>query len=167
MSGRPRSPAIRPGFVLLAACSALARRVRNRIGATDPGHESIQTTGYKPAISGGGGNQPAQDFQRPGGLGEPRIIAGLQDVYLTGSRANVEGTFTVVGQVGALLSGDQVESTIRVIRDVPPTQKEVETINEAISHFIEPGRELGVEIDASDINIPAPAVVLRPIAIFQ
>jgi hypothetical protein len=71
------------------------------------------------------------------------------------------------GQVAALLSGDQVESAIRIIRDVPPTQTEVMVINEAMTHFIEPGPELGVEIDASDINIPAPAVVLRPIAIYQ
>jgi hypothetical protein len=106
-------------------------------------------------------------YLRPGGVAEPRIIAGLQDAYLIGSRANVEGTFTVVGQVAVLLTGEQVESTIRVIRDVPPTQKELETINEAMTHFIEPGRELGVDIDASDITIPAPAVVIRPIAIFQ
>jgi hypothetical protein len=106
-------------------------------------------------------------YLRPGGVAEPRILAGLQEAYLIGSAAAVEGTFTVVGQVSGLLSGDQVESTIRVIRDVPPTQQEVETINEAMTHFIEPGRELGVEIDSSDINIPAPAVVFKPIAIFQ
>jgi hypothetical protein len=106
-------------------------------------------------------------YLKPGGVAEPRILASLQDAYLIGSRDNVEGTFTVVGQVATLLSGDQVESTIRAIRDVPPTQAEVDTINEAMTHFIEPARELGVEIDPSDINIPAPAVVLRPIAIFQ
>jgi hypothetical protein len=32
---------------------------------------------------------------------------------------------------------------------------------------IEPAQELGVEIDASDINIPAPAVILPPIAVCQ
>lgn len=106
-------------------------------------------------------------YLRPGGVAEPRIVAGLQDAYVIGGHENIEGTFTVVGQVTGLLSGDQVESTIRIIRDVPPTQAEVTVINEAMANFIEPGRELGVEIDLSDITIPAPAVMLRPIAIFQ
>jgi hypothetical protein len=107
-------------------------------------------------------NQRAQELQL-----EPRIVAGLQDAYLIGGHENIEGTFTVVGQVTALLSGDQVESTIRIIRDVPPTQAEVDVISEAMTNFIEPALEFGVEIDASDINIPAPAVMLRPIAIYQ
>jgi hypothetical protein len=106
-------------------------------------------------------------YMRPGGVLEPRIVAGLQDAYLIGGHENIEGTFTVVGQVTALLSGDQVESTIRIIRDVPPTQAEVDVISEAMTNFIEPALEFGVEIDASDINIPAPAVMLRPIAIYQ
>jgi len=103
----------------------------------------------------------------PDGVAEPRIIAGLQDAYVIGGHENIEGTFTVIGQVAALLSGDDVESVIRVIRDVPPTQLEVDTINEALTNFIEPARELGVEIESSDISIPAPAVVMRPIAIYQ
>jgi hypothetical protein len=106
-------------------------------------------------------------YLEPGGVAEPRILAGLQDAYVTGNREQLEGTFTVIGQVAALLSDGEVESTIRVIRDVPPTPTEIATINEAMTHLIEPARELGVEITASDINVPAPAVLLRPIAVFQ
>lgn len=36
-----------------------------------------------------------------------------------------------------------------------------------MAHFIEPAKELGIQIDESDINIAAPAVLIRPIAIFQ
>jgi hypothetical protein len=43
---------------------------------------------------------------------------------------------------------------------------EVDTINTALQNFIEPAQELGVEINDSDISIPAPAVILRPIAIY-
>jgi hypothetical protein len=117
----------------------------------------------------GGRDKPTHlpTYMRPGGVSEPRIVAALQDAYLIGAHENIEGTFTIVGQVAALLSGDQVESTIRIIRRVPPTQAEADVISEAMTNFIEPARELGVEIDASDINIPAPAVILRPIAIYQ
>jgi len=117
----------------------------------------------------GGRDKPTHlpTYLRPGGVIEPRIVAGLQDAYLIGGHENVEGTFRVVGQVATLLTGDQVESSIRLIRDVPPTPTELATINEALGHMIEPAKELGVEISPNDINIPAPAVVLRPIAIFQ
>jgi hypothetical protein len=106
-------------------------------------------------------------YLNPGGVGEPRIVGALQDAYILGDREKMEGTFTVVGQVTALLEGQQVLSSIRLIRDVPPTPAELETINEAMVHIIEPAQELGLDIDTSDINIPAPAVEIRPIAIFQ
>lgn len=82
-------------------------------------------------------------YVQPGGVAEPRIVAGLQDRYLMGEHENIEGTFTVVGQVAALLSGAEVESPIRIIRDVPPTQSEVDTISEALKTLIAPARELG------------------------
>lgn len=106
-------------------------------------------------------------YLQPGGVAEPRIVAALRDEYVIGDRESLEGTYTVVGQVSRLLSDADVVSTIRIVRDVPPTPLEVATINEAMAHFIEPARELGVEIDESDINIAAPAVLVRPIAIFQ
>lgn len=106
-------------------------------------------------------------YIRPGGVDHPRIIARLLDAYLIGGHENVEGTYTVVGQVERLLAGDEVVSAIRVIRDVPPTPKELETITEALTAFIPVAQELGVDMDQSDINIAAPGVVLRPIAIYQ
>jgi hypothetical protein len=78
----------------------------------------------------GGRDKPTHllTYLRPGGVSEPRIVARLKDEYVIGNRADVEGTFRVVGQVAALLSGSQVESAIRIIRDVPPTQAEVTVI---------------------------------------
>lgn len=81
-------------------------------------------------------------YLQPGGVAEPRIVAGLQDAYLVGGHESI-------------------------IRDVPPTQAEVDVISEALTNFIEPARELGVEIDEDDITIRAPAVMLRPIAVYQ
>jgi hypothetical protein len=117
----------------------------------------------------GGSGSPSHIpvYLEPGQVAEPRLVAELQDQYLIGGGESLEGTFTVIGQVSRLLEGNQVESSIRMIRDVPPTQLEVDTISEALANFIEPGRELGVEISRGDINIAAPAVVLRPVAVFQ
>ena len=106
-------------------------------------------------------------YLEPGGIDDPRILAALRDEYVTGDREGIEGTYTVVGQVSRLLTDDDVVSTIRVIRDVPPTPLEVSTINAAMVEFIEPATALGIDIADSDINITAPAIILRPIAIFQ
>jgi hypothetical protein len=54
---------------------------------------------------------------------------------ITGDRDEIEGTYTIVGQVSRLISGDELVPTIRVIRDVPPTLLEVTTINEAMSNL--------------------------------
>ena len=62
-------------------------------------------------------------YARPGGLAEPRIVAGLQEQYLIGSSEEIEGAYTVVGQISALLNGNDTLSTIRIVRNVPPTQR--------------------------------------------
>lgn len=103
----------------------------------------------------------------PGGVAEPRMLGRLEDQYIIGSSEAIEGQYTIIGQVESLLKNDEVISAIRVIRDLPPTPLEVETINEAMLHLIEPAKELGVEIDPSDINVPPPAVLIRPVAIYQ
>ena len=146
--------AARPGNVLSQKGAALA--------------ETKQTAALMVGFMGGR-DKPTHlpVYLLPGGRAKPRIIAGLQDTYVIGGHENIEGTFTVIGQVAALLSDDDVQSVIRVIRDVPPTQLEVDTINEALMNFAEPARALGVEFDESDISIPAPAVEMRPIAIYQ
>lgn len=146
-AGRPGTPFSQKGQAL-AETKQMAKMMTQWIGGTE-----------KPT------NLPM--YVRPGGVAEPRIVSILQDQYLIGGHENVEGAFTVIGQVERLLAGDKVVSAIRVIRDVPPTPSEVETINEALAGFIEPAQEIGVEIDASDITIGAPAVFVRPIAIFQ
>jgi hypothetical protein len=105
-------------------------------------------------------------YLRPGGVVEPRIVGKLDDAYIIGGHEGIEGRFTVIAQVEKLLEGDQVISAIRVIRDVPPTPKEVEVINEAMLNMIGPAKEFGVDIDPDDINVPAPAVIVRPVAIY-
>ncbi len=106
-------------------------------------------------------------YVQPAGVCEPRVIAALQEQYLIGSAEEIEGVYTVVAQVSALLKEGETLSTIRVVRNVPPTQVEVDTINEALTHFIEPAKALGVDIAPDDIKIPSPAVVLQPIAIYR
>lgn len=98
---------------------------------------------------------------------EPRIMARLSDEYIVGSPDALEGKFNVIGQVERLLTENEEESVLRIIRDVPPTPLELETISKAVAHFVEPSKALGIEIDDEDLAIRYPSVILRPIAIFR
>ncbi|MGI8667676.1 MAG: DUF6414 family protein [Jatrophihabitans sp.] len=106
-------------------------------------------------------------YMEPGGVAEPRIVGRLDEQYIVTSGDTIEGRYTVIAQVEQLLAEGQTLSAIRVIRDVPPTPMETKTINDAMTGMIEPAKELGVEISAADISIPAPAVIVRPIAVFR
>jgi hypothetical protein len=106
-------------------------------------------------------------YLEPGGVEQPRIIAGLQEPYLIGGHENIEGTYTVIAQVASVLAVDDVESPIRVIRNVPPTQMEVDAITQALVGFIEPARDLGVNLAPEDITIRAAAVIMQPIALYR
>jgi hypothetical protein len=106
-------------------------------------------------------------YMAPFGVGSPRIVARLDEEYMLDPKEGMGGTYKVIGQVDQVLSEGDEYSAIRIIRDVPPTPMEIETISETLSNFIEPSKDLGVEMTADDHTIPAPAVLLRPIAIFR
>lgn len=118
-------------------------------------------------MSGRDGRRNLPVYLLPDGRGAPRIVARLDDKFIIGGLDAAEGTFTVVAQVDAVLRPGQEESVIRVIRDVPPTPKEVEVIIEAMSHFIKPAQELGVDLQPDDLMFAYPTVVVRPIAIYK
>ena len=103
----------------------------------------------------------------PGGVESPRIVAHFDDRYILGGLEAVEGHFTVVGQVDSLFSEDEHASAIRVFRDVPASPKEIEVADEALRNFVEPARELGVELADDDFTFSAPTVMVRPIAVFK
>ena len=95
------------------------------------------------------------------------MIGRLDERFLVGGLDKVEGSYDVIGQVEALLKPTEVESVIRVIREVPPTPKEIEVLEEAMSHFSEPSKDLGVEMSSADLSFSHPAGLLRPLAIYR
>lgn len=118
-------------------------------------------------ISSKDGKKNLPVYLLPDGVTMPRIVARLDEAYIIGGIGNIEGRFTVVGQIDALLELGQAESVIRIIRDVPPTPKEVEVNTEALSHMIEPSRGFGVEFSTDDLMFTHPTVVIRPIAVYK
>jgi len=118
-------------------------------------------------ITGGHDRRNLLVYLLPGGAAYPRIVARLDDKYIVGDLDNIEGRFTVVAQVDALLHDDERDSVIRVVRDVPPTPMEVETINTALAPFAEAGRGLGVVVNDDDFTFASPTMIVRPIAIWK
>ena len=118
-------------------------------------------------MAGPAGRRNLPVYLLPGGVDKPRVVARLDEKFIIGGLDSAEASFRVVAQVDVILRPGQQESLIRVIRDVPPTPKEVETITEAMSHFVEPSKELGVEMLAEDLTFSHPAGLVRPIAIYK
>jgi len=103
----------------------------------------------------------------PDDVAEPRLMGRLDENYMIGGLDAVEGQYTVIAQVEALLRPADSESVIRVIRGSPPTPLELRTITEGMRHMIEPSRGLGVTLTDADLSFTYPTVVVRPIAVFR
>lgn len=106
-------------------------------------------------------------YLAPFGIAEPVIAARLDEDFVVGGTQAIEGEYTVVVQIEALVGTEESVPAIRVLRDVPPTPLETQTITNALSHFVEPAKELGVEIEESDLTLHHPGVIAHPIAIFR
>lgn len=106
-------------------------------------------------------------YVKPMGVEHPRVVTRLEDRYIIASGDQVEGEFQVVGQINALLEGGDVWPAIRMLNDVPPTNLEIETVANAMDNFVDIGSTFGVKLNADDVNVPAPAVVINPIAVFR
>jgi hypothetical protein len=106
-------------------------------------------------------------YLAPCGVGSPRVLARLDEQYLVGGLTGIEGEFTVIAQVEALVSRDDQFSVIRIIRDAPSTPKEASVVTESLESLMEAGEGLGVAVTSEDLTIQFPAVVLHPIAIFR
>ena len=97
----------------------------------------------------------------------PRMVARLDENYMLSPKEGINGVYKVIAQVDEILRETDVVSVIRILRDVPPTAMESETVIEALRNFIEPAKALGVDIGEDDLSVPHPAIVVRPIAVFR
>lgn len=118
-------------------------------------------------VSGNKGHKSVLTYLLPYGASYPKVLARLEEQYLTRGLEHINARFTVVGQVEAVLGDTENESVIRILRDVPPTPAETTAVSQALTELIEPAKELGVELSQEDLNFTSPSIVLRPLAIFR
>jgi hypothetical protein len=149
-SASPQSPM----FKVTAAAASEARNVARLMDEVTRGP--------------GGSHSSAVYFEPDGVLPEaPRIVGRIDATYLLRGLGELDGVFSVVAQVEALLAPGDELSAIRVIRDTPPTPLETRTIRDALAGLKGPAEAMGVHVEDGDITYVHPDVVVRPIAIYR
>lgn len=106
-------------------------------------------------------------YIHPLGVRAPIMLASLSNLHFVGDRANIDGEYTVVVQVSALLSETDKLPVLRAISDAPRTDAEIERMNDAIDGLVEPAVGLGVTIGDEDRIFSYPTVVVHPIAVYR
>lgn len=104
---------------------------------------------------------------RPLGDPGPAVAMSIKPQWLIGTLGRLGGEYTVVGQVDRLVAASEEFPAMRLTQQVGPTPLEVDTMRSALEGFIDPAKELGIEITDNEATIQGPAVWIEPIAIFR
>lgn len=97
----------------------------------------------------------------------PSVLLSVSEKWLIGRLGQLGGTFGIVGQVVQIVSKGDEYPVLRLTKDVSPTPLEINTLKDAVQHFVEPAKGLGVEVEASESVIQGPVLVIKPIAIYR
>lgn len=103
----------------------------------------------------------------PVGAPGPAVLLAVSKKWLIGRLGQLGGAFGVVGQVVQIVDEGDEYPVLRLTKDVSPTPLEITTLKEAVQHFVEPAKGLGVEVSASESVIHGPLLVIKPIAIYR
>jgi hypothetical protein len=103
----------------------------------------------------------------PVGEAGPSIGMALSDEWMIGRIGRLAGEYTIIAQVDQILNEDQELPTLRLTNDSPPTPLELNILREIVEGFIEPAREMGVEVTTAEAAITGPALWVTPIAIYR
>jgi hypothetical protein len=97
-----------------------------------------------------------------------RVVAFASRPSLQVSLEDVNGQFTSLAQVDEVLTAEHEELfTLRLMRGAPPSSTEREALVSGTELLIEAAAGLGVELAQTDLAMPSPLVVLRPLCIWR
>ncbi len=103
----------------------------------------------------------------PEGDEGPPVVIPLAQRWMIGQLGHLSGRYSVVAQVDQVLKSGEEFPTMRLTRDAPPIPAELQTFREVVGLFVEPAKQMGIEVSADDASIVGPALWLKPIAIFR
>jgi hypothetical protein len=101
-----------------------------------------------------------------------RLVAFVEREAIQVPIEDLTGHFSALVQVDEVLQEQEQEQgqellTLRAIRGAPPGKTERNAIVEGAQGLIKPANELGVPLAHEDLLMPAPLMLLRPIAIWR
>lgn len=103
----------------------------------------------------------------PVGEAGPSVLLSVSRKWLIGRMGQLGGKFGIVGQVVQIVAAEDEYPVIRLTKDVSPTPLEIDTLKDAVRHFVEPAKGLGVDVEASESVVQGPVLVIKPIAIYR
>ncbi len=103
----------------------------------------------------------------PVGEPGPTVLLSVSRKWLIGRIGQLGGTFGIVGQVVQVIADGEEYPVLRLTKDVSPTPLEINTLKDAVQHFVEPAGELGVDVEAEESVLKGPVLVIKPIAIYR
>jgi hypothetical protein len=106
-------------------------------------------------------------FAVPDGDDGPVVLLSVSQRWLIGRLGQLGGTFGVVGQVVQRIEEGDEYPVLRLTKDVSPTPLEIATLKDAVAHFVEPAKNLGVAVEAEESVVRGPLLVIKPIAIYR
>jgi hypothetical protein len=115
----------------------------------------------------GDGSDEVPLLATPTGGAGPLVLLSISQRWLIGQLGTLGGEFGIVGQVVEIIAEGHEYPVLRLTRDVVPTPLEIKTLKEAVSHFVEPAKALGVQVEAEESVVRGPVLVIKPIAIYR
>lgn len=101
-----------------------------------------------------------------GEAGPPVLIAASK-MWQIGRLGELSGYFGVIGQVSRIVPHEEEYPVLRLTKDVVPTPLEIQTLKNAVEHYVEPAKALGVNLGTGESVMTGPALVVKPIAIYR
>lgn len=102
------------------------------------------------------------------GVDGPRLMTRLDDVHVIGGFDRVQGEVRVAAQVDQILGPSEKVSVIRVLKGVPPTPLELNTIREALrGNLLGAAEGMGISLREDDIEVSHPTVVVKTLAMWK
>ena len=103
----------------------------------------------------------------PQGDEGPQIVLSVLPKWVIGRLGQLGGRFNIVAQVIQIIPEGEEHPILRLTKEVTPTPLEVKTLKDVIAPFVEPAKNLGVDMDPDESVVKGPALIVEPIAIYR
>lgn len=103
----------------------------------------------------------------PQGDDGPQVVLSISRRWLIGKLGQLGGNFEIIGQVTRVIPHGEEFPILRLTKDIVPAPLEIDTLKIAVGEFVEPAKQIGVNVGPEESTVKGPALILDPIAIYR